>query len=348
VSADPAAAAAPVGAAAPECERLEFRPPRWLRDGHAQSLISGSVLRRIAVAQRTRAVLAASHDELVDCGDGVTLLGHHSPRADSRGLVILHHGWEGSAESQYVLSAAAELWARGYSVFRLNLRDHGPSHHLNAELFHSCRIDEVVGAVRAVVARHGGGRPAALVGFSLGGNFALRVAVRAPAAGIALRQVVAVCPVLEPEHTLVALDGGLAVYRQYFIQKWRGSLRRKQAAWPKLYDFVDLRAMKDLSTMTERLVLKHSGYPDLRTYLRGYALTRAALAGLTVPARILAAADDPMIPAADLLRLAPSKALKVSLARHGGHCAFLRALSRPSFADELIVATLDGLPDPPP
>jgi predicted alpha/beta-fold hydrolase len=332
-----AALAAPAGLAR---EALDFLPPRWLRDGHLQSILSSSALRRRAVERRAAELLRGSSDVLLDCGDGVTLLGHHTPRPLATELVVLHHGWEGSGESQYVLSTAAYLWERGYEVFRLNLRDHGASHHLNPEIFHSCRIGEVVGAVREIGRRFAAARRLSLVGFSLGGNFALRVAVRAPAAGIRLAQVVAICPVLEPAHTLLALDGGLALYRLYFLQKWRDSLRKKQAAWPALYDFVDLPKMRDLTTMTERLVLKHSEFADLGSYLSGYALTRGALEGLAVPARILAAEDDPMIPAADLARLAPSPALTVSLTRYGGHCGYLKSLRGPSWADELVHATL--------
>ena len=74
--------------------------------------------------------------------EGVRLLGYHTESAGpkSRGLVVMLHGWEGSADSTYILSVAPKLIAAGYSVFRLNFRDHGDSHHLNRELFHSCRF----------------------------------------------------------------------------------------------------------------------------------------------------------------------------------------------------------------
>ena len=53
-------------------------------------------------------------------------------------------------ESSYVMATSGLLLERGYDVIRLNFRDHGDSHHLNPGVFHSCRIDEVVGAVAAV------------------------------------------------------------------------------------------------------------------------------------------------------------------------------------------------------
>jgi hypothetical protein len=319
-----------------------FAPPPGLRNAHLQSVLASLPPRRWFVAHRARALVAASEDVLVDCGDGVRLLGHHAAHPGGRGeLVLMLHGWEGSAESNYVLSSAAHLWALGFDVFRLNLRDHGPTHHLNPELFHSCRIAEVVGAVKSVQARHAAQR-LTLVGYSLGGNFALRVAVRAPAAGILLRQVIAVCPVLDPAHTLDRLERGAWIYRNYFVRKWRSSLLKKHRAWPDLYDIDELLARHDLTSMTERLVLRYSSFPDLMSYLTGYAIVGAALADLRVPSRIIMALDDPIVPASDLSRLATPPSLAITTTARGGHCAFLDSLVRESWADRLIAAILCG------
>ena len=249
------------------------------------------------------------------------------------------HGWEGSAESLYVLSAGRLLHEQGYGIFRLNLRDHGPSHHLNPELFHSCRIAEVVGAV-AAVHREFPNRRLTLLGYSLGGNFALRVAVRAPGAGIWLAQAIAVCPVLDPAHTLHALERGFWLYRNYFVLKWRRSLLKKHRAWPDLYDLDELRARRDLVGMTDHLIRRYSEYSDLQTYLRGYAIVDEALAPLAVPARIVHALDDPIIPSADLARLAPSPHLHVAVTPHGGHCGFLERLRGDSWIDRHVLAAV--------
>ena len=318
----------------------EFIAPRWLANPHLQSILPSVQPRRSLVVRRARPLLAASRDLLLDCGERVRLFGHYAPQPGAaRGLVLMLHGWEGSAESIYVLSAAAHLYARGFEIFRLNLRDHGPTHHLNAEIFHSCRIAEVVGAVRAVQELWPD-RPLSLVGYSLGGNFALRVALRAPAVGIRLRQVVAVCPVLDPEHTLAALDRGLWLYRSYFVRKWRSSLLMKHAAWPDLYDRDELMLRRDLTRMTEQLVLRYTDFPDLESYLRGYAIVGEVLAPLAVPARIISALDDPIIPASDLARLAPSRCLELTTTRQGGHCGYLERLGGESWADREILATL--------
>lgn len=282
---------------------------------------------------------------VLDCGAGVRLLGLHAAHASpGRSLVVLLHGWEGSADSNYIWSAATHHYAAGHDVFRLNLRDHGPSHHLNEELFHSCRIDEVVGAM-AQLAHLAAGRPMHLVGYSLGGNFALRVALRAPGAGIPLSSAIAISPVLDPRHTLRCLEQRTWLYRNYFLQKWRRSLRRKAAAWPGRYALDELLQARDLGAMTRALVERYTEYPDLPTYLDGYALTGSRLESLAVKSHLLTALDDPIIPAADLARLARPPALAIETTECGGHCAFLDALHGPSWADRRVAELISGSAD---
>ncbi len=329
-------------AAADNIDPGSFSPPPGLRHRHVQTMLTSMPLYALVRRGRTEALLAASREEIIDCGDGVRLMGVMSARESAaRGLVILLHGWEGCADSSYMLSAGATLYEHGYDVFRLNFRDHGATHALNEELFHSCRIDEVVNAVRAIQDRHGAPRTV-LAGFSLGGNFALRVAVRAAGAGIDLDRVVAVCPVLRPKNTMQALETGLWVYRRYFLKRWRRSLAAKARCFPGLYDFGDLRRLRTLSATTEFLVTRYSGFPDLDTYLDGYAITGSALHGLEVPARIIAAEDDPVIPARDLADLAPGSALSVSLFRRGGHCGFVAGYNLRNWLDDAIAGLLEA------
>jgi uncharacterized protein len=319
-----------------------FAPPIGLRSRDVQSLLAGWPWRRRWLRHRAAGLLAGSHDAIVDCGSGVRLLGHSSRQPGAaRGLVILLHGWEGSAEASYVISVGGLLFAAGYDVFRLNFRDHGDTFALNRELFHSCRIDEVVGAVAEITKRYPADRTF-IVGHSLGGNFALRTAARAPAAGIALTKVVAVCPVLRPASTMRALEEGLWVYRHYFLRRWRRSLLAKAACFPDLYDFGDLRRFRTLTATTEFFATRYASFPDLDAYLNGYAITGNALAGLTVPARLIAAADDPVIPIEDLQDLAVTPALSIEVVPRGGHCAFLEDYRLRSWLDRAVLAEIES------
>ena len=331
------------GAAAP----ADFEPPRWLRNRHVQSMLASTSWRRARVLGRARGLLAASEALLLECGAGVRLQCFLSRPVRPRAAppVVLLHGWEGSADSLYVLSLGQLLYAQGFTVARLNLRDHGETHHLNRELFHSCRLPEVVGAVGALQRTHLAGAPLQLVGFSLGGNFLLRVAAQARAAALSLAQVIAVSPVLDPVETLAALQRGFPGYELYFVRKWMRSLRKKQAAWPDTYDFTPVARTRDLKHMTAELVRRYTEYPALEDYLNGYAVTGARLAELEVPSHIITSLDDPIIPASGLARLARPPALSLTLVRHGGHCGFFTRLSGPTWLERRIVTQLGG--DPP-
>jgi len=315
-------------------------PPRWIRGGHVQSILPSLPWRRPAIERRAQPMLAASVERLIDCGEGTVLQGFHARTGDGRGtLAVLLHGWEGSARSLYVLSLAQTLFERGHELLRLNLRDHGETHHLNRELFHSCRLAELVGALRTIQAEEGG-RPLQLVGFSLGGNFMLRAAAAARDAGLAVAHTVAVSPVLDPKATLDALERGSPIYRRYFVLKWSRSLARKQAAWPGEYDFEALLRQGGLRHMTAELVRAHTHFPTLEEYFEGYAITGARLAGLDVPTTIIAALDDPIIPPNDLCRLAAPDSLRIVLTPHGGHCGFFEQPNAPSWADRRVAQLL--------
>jgi uncharacterized protein len=321
----------------------DFRPPRWLRNRHLQSILPSLPARRRWMMPRTAAVRAASRELLLDCGDGVRLQCFHADPARAgitraERVAVLVHGWEGNAEALYILSLAQQLFDLGFDVVRLNLRDHGDTHHLNRELFHSCRLPEVLGAIRRLQGIFAG-KPLHLIGFSLGGNFMLRVAAQA-GSGLLIANVIAVSPVLDPGATLAALEDGFRPYHRYFVRKWLASLFKKQAAWPGDYDFSEFTRMPDLRLLTEQLVMRYTEFATLDDYLNGYAITGEELATLNVPSSLITAHDDPIIPIAGLQRLARPAALSVIVTRHGGHCGFLEDLVAPSWVERRIVRQL--------
>ena len=326
---------------AADTARFHFDPPMPLRHPHVQSILASSRLRGRSIRGRAAAMLRAAESLVLDCGDGARLQGYLSvPSREPRGLVVLLHGWEGSVESHYMISIAGKAFQAGFEVFRLNFRDHGGTHSLNRELFHSCRLAEVASAVAAIAERRA--RAATfLVGYSLGGNFALRVAAKAPTLGLSLTKAVAICPVLRPHSTMEALERGFWIYREYFLRRWRRSLLAKAAAFPSDYDFGDLRRFRTLTETTAFFVKRYTEYPDLDSYLDGYSVTGDVLAGLAVPTWLIAARDDPVIPIADLDAVARSDALRITLAPRGGHCGFLEDLRLGSWLDRCVVAELE-------
>ncbi len=317
-----------------------FRPAPGLRSPHLQSLLNSSALRRWVVGRRAAPLKSAQQEWLLSGGPGVRLVGHYSPQRDaSRGLAVLLHGWEGSSQSNYILATGARLYGEGYDVFRLNFRDHGETHHLNEGIFHSCRLDEVIAAL-ADMQRRGGFGAWALIGFSLGGNFALRVALHGARAGLDIRRTIAVCPVLNPANVLRAMEQGRRFYENYYVRKWARSMRIKQAHFPNLYEYDHWHRLPGLRERTRFMATRYYGYATLEQYFDGYAIDGERLAALAVPSLIVTAADDPVVPVADTQSLPANPLLELLVTRHGGHCGYISNWKLQSWVEDLIVRDL--------
>ena len=79
-----------------------FSPAVWARSAHIQTIF-GSL--RLRVAGKNE-MIEVAQETVVDNGNCGRLLGYHSKQTgrSPRGLIVLIHGWEGSADSTYILS----------------------------------------------------------------------------------------------------------------------------------------------------------------------------------------------------------------------------------------------------
>jgi predicted alpha/beta-fold hydrolase len=318
----------------------EFRPHPLLANPQIQTILAGRSPRRWLWRLRGSRMAALARFHELDCGDGVRLCGWHSPQPDGvqpRGLAVLIHGWEGSHDSNYLYSMACCLHAAGWNVFRLNLRDHGDSHHLNREMFHSARIAEVLGAVRAIQALDTA-RPLVVAGFSLGGNFALRVALYGPAAGVKPALSIGISPAVDPGATMRAIDNGPAVFRRYFANNWERAMLAKASAWPDRYDFSQYLPIRSIEESTARFVAEFTEYPALRDYLNAYTLTPDRLMNAPSPVAVITSKDDPVIPIAGFDGLRTEGAcVAFDVTEYGGHCGFIENFAMETWTEKRVL-----------
>lgn len=277
--------------------------------------------------------------QVLDCRESARLSGYLTPRrpdTPARGVAALIHGWAGCHDSTYLYSMAARLHHDGYDVFRLNLRDHGGSHHLNRDMFHSARMGEVLDAVQAArrLAPEG---PLFVIGFSLGGNFALRVALQGPAIGIDPALTIAISPSINPGATLQAIDRGPRLIRWYFLDRWRRTLAIKREAWPH-YDFSAYAGLDSFVAATRRFAADFTEYPSCEDYLAQYTLTPRMLMDAPSPIAILSAADDSVIPVGDFQGLSVrGSVVGADLTAYGGHCGFISDWRFSSWAESRVM-----------
>lgn len=319
----------------------QFKPAKGLSNQHLQSILSSTGPRKLLEKRRAKQLLKTAEQHIITTPQGVNLLGFLSKsKTKAKGLAIIVHGWEGSADSLYVLSSGQKLLDEGFDVFRLNLRDHGDSHSLNKDLFNSARLEEVVEAVKYLCAKWGGSHNV-LCGYSLGGNFCLRVANVAKIERVGIDQVIAICPLLHPTTTMNKLNTGLSVYEKYFVKKWKKSLTKKLKHHSHLDYGYRLKKLKTLDQMNDFFVLGYTDFNTLQDYFEAYSLLGEGLKQLSIPTTIIASLDDPMIPAEQLKHLSASSWLSIEVQNSGGHCAFIKNWKFESWASDRIVELID-------
>ena len=315
----------------PDVEPKSFVPPFWMRGSFIQTAIASMKFRK----RGPNPMLDVAEDRIIECEDGVRLLGSFSSNPENKALVIFLHGWEGSQDSTYVVAGGRHVYDQGASVFRLNYRDHGNSHHLNEGVFYSTLFNEVFDAVKqaALLAK---GAPVYIVGFSLGGNFALRIARSLRDLSIRnLQHIFAISPVVDPWGAAPLVDVNW-LYRRYFLKKWTRSLKRKQELYPDLYDFSDMLKAKKVLDITQELLPRYSDYPDMESYFNAYRVDPHDLEYCPVPLSIITAADDHIIPTDDVKKLVLNSNAKLIIHEHGGHNGFFQSLKGPTWYDDYV------------
>lgn len=315
-----------------------FQPPLLLKGAMLQSLLASSRLRTLGRNPMKR----AATQRILTSRTGVRLLGALSVPSGRhpKALVILLHGWEGSIDSTYVLQTGNVLFNRNYAIYRINLRDHGASHHLNQGLFYATFMEEVFDAV-SQAASEMKGLPLFLVGFSLGGNFALRIARHSRQHPIdGLRHVAAISPVLDPDKATDCIDNNYFL-KHYFLRKWLRSLKLKQSLFPDHYDFSDLPALGNVRSITDRLVPRHTEFKNSQEYFQGYTFTGPDFADIMVPTTIIAAKDDPVIPISDFMEIKLNSNIRLVIHSHGGHNGFVESMLLSSWYERKLSELFD-------
>ena len=316
---------------------MHTRPPLGFRNGHVNTVLGNNGPRKWLVARRARPLNERGEAVILECRDGVRLHGIYNPAPSSpKGLAILIHGWEGCYTSTYLQSAAVRLQNEGYSVFRLHMRDHGPSHHLNKDPFLAIRLDEILDGIEQIVARFPHHR-VMLAGFSLGANLSVRVAANASRRAIKLDQVVAVSPPIDPEAAAYAIQS-YPVYNRYFIGKWQRSFAKKVDLFEDHLQHKDLLRHRDILEMHEDFIPRFSDHDSAASYFRAYALNARTLTQMDAPCHVIMVEDDPIIPVATSEQLPKLDHLTLEVVPYGGHCGFVKNYRLDSWVDDRLVA----------
>ncbi|MDA3808815.1 MAG: alpha/beta fold hydrolase [Spirochaetaceae bacterium] len=304
-----------------------------------QTFLSSSPLRNWG----PNPMVQASEELILDCGKGVFLSGFLSKvvNRNPKGLVILLHGWEGSADSAYMIGTGKKLYTAGFDVFRLNYRDHGNSHHLNKGIFNGTLIEETFVAVLNVAENFNRTEKLFITGLSLGGSFALRIAKLHGLREVKnLKRIISINPPLDPYDATVRIDR-YPLIRKHFLKKWKSSLKIKESVFPGIYDFSDLWQINNCLELTDILIPRYSDYTDAIDYFNHYTLKKNILNQAAVPVTLITSEDDPIIKVEDFKSAEINENINLEIHPFGGHCGYIENLNLDSWYNEKILSLLN-------
>ncbi len=241
-----------------------FEPHRWLRNRHLMTL-AGALLPRHTPG------LPPADDRLFEVEPGTQLLARcHWQREPRRSPTLaLVHGLEGSSESGYIRTLAAQAFTAGFNVLRINQRNCGGTERLTATLYNSGLSADFRAVLLELIERDRLKR-IFFAGYSMGGNLILKMAGELGAAAPReLRGICAVCPTLDLAACVDAIERPENwLYQFRFVRDLKSRMRRKAKLFPGQFELNGLSRVRTLREFDDAITAPCSGYRSAAGLLR--------------------------------------------------------------------------------
>ena len=297
-----------------------YRAPGWLPGGHAQTIYP--LLIRPDPLPYHRDRWETPDGDFIDLDWNV--VPPASNGADTRPLLVLFHGLEGSSVSHYAITLMRAATAIGWSGVVVNFRGCSGESNRLPRAYHSGDSDEIDWILRRLRALCPT-RPCYAVGVSLGGNALLKwLGERQAGAGDCLRAAAAISAPLD----LTACGHHLArgfnrIYTQYFLRTLKRNATEKLRRYPGLFDERRMSAANSLYEFDDVVTAPLHGFAGADDYWRK-ASSKPWLTGIRLPTLVLNAQNDPFLPAQALpLARQAAASVRLEFPRQGGHVGFV-------------------------
>ncbi len=264
------------------------------------------------------------------------------PRGTVRGHLVVLHGLEGSADAGYIQSLSHLAVNQNFSIHRLNFRTCGGTEALCETMYHSGLTSDVAFIVQEIAKRTSA--PLFLIGFSLGGNVAVKLTgeygKKSPLAG-----TVAVSAPIDLAACVKAIDRpSNRIYAYRFLNRLRSRIMRKSKLSPGSYNSEFIDKVHTIWQFDNRFTAPLFGFGTAANY---YA-TQSALNyvdQIDSPTLLISAKDDPLVPFGIYKHpaITANSAVRLISPQHGGHIGFLSRHPPRFWVDDVIMTWIQSL-----
>lgn len=286
---------------------LNFRPVPGLTSPSLQMIISNFSPPGNAPLSQSLLVSLADGDQLsCEISTPISWQPHNF-------TIAMVHGLGGSHLSSYMIRLSRKFFQHGMRVVRINLRGCGTGKGLNCLPYNNGNSDDVRTVLETLKAK-APLSPIVLIGFSLGGNVALKMAGElGDQAATLLSRLFAVCPVLDIADAVYRISQKKNwIYHRYYLR----TLRQQGKQWLKG------KVISSMHDIDEQVTAPLWGYKNAQDYYEKCSSCKY-IKNICITCDLLLAADDPFIDYNILKHIKLSSTTNVWITPFGSHMGFL-------------------------
>ncbi len=252
------------------------------------------------------------------------------------------HGLEGSSAAGYARSMSQLALEAGYATHRSNLRSCGGTEALAKTMYHAGLTGDTRFILRRLREAHSD--PLFLVGYSLGGNVALKLAGEL---GDEARDLIAGVVAVSTPIDLAACVRQMSrrenwIYESRFLKRLKQRIRDRAKTLPGVYDLASLDRARTVYEFDDFITAPFFGFGSADRYYATQS-SNQFLDRIRVPTLLVQAKDDPLIPfkVFDHPAISNNPHIRLVATEYGGHLGFLSDRAPRFWVDRIILEWIE-------
>jgi predicted alpha/beta-fold hydrolase len=215
-----------------------------------------------------------------------------------------------------------KLTHKNIKTIRLNLRGCGSGKGYAKSMYHCGKSDDILEVLKAIK-YESPNSPIILIGFSLGGNLALKLAGELEGKAYDyIEKVIALSPPIDISNSVQRFDDPQNhIYNRYFSNLLKQDIEYMKKKFP---DFPNINlpknmTIKDFNTL---FIVPYFGFEDIDDYYRK-ASSKYVISNIKIPCKILLSEDDPLVSWEIFNEINIPNNVDVFITKNGGHLGYL-------------------------
>ncbi|MEM8566154.1 MAG: alpha/beta fold hydrolase [Bacteroidota bacterium] len=257
-------------------------------------------------------------------------------QTNSKDLVIITHGLEGSSKRPYVLGMAKCFHQKGWNILAWNCRSCGGEINRKGRFYHHGETEDLHHVLRHALNKKNF-ENVVLVGFSMGGSITIKLLseLADDQKGVVRCGVAASVPVDLTESVAEFKKRSMAFYRKKFLRRLEKKIKKKAELYPDEIEYKDFSKIKYFPDFDNAYTAPLHGFDDAYDFYQK-ASAKNFLDSVSVPLLLINALNDPFLTKGcypyDIVTR--SGLVYLETPRFGGHVGFIQRKTNITYLEQ--------------